>query len=94
MTTDIQHITRPGSTGCNEGQTQQSGIEFFQALQPEQAARLSRIRASLEHKGFSLHRVTAPQGTVGYLAIRWGLTRELRDINHVEDFAKSVGAAR
>lgn len=51
------------------------------------------LRAQLALKGCGLSRTDSADGPVRFYAIRWGLVRELRDLEAVHTFAELVGAA-
>lgn len=55
-----------------------------------QHKRFERLRALLALKGHELYK---PDGGGPYFVRRWGLTRDLQDLDAVEGFARQVGAA-
>ncbi len=51
------------------------------------------LRACLAEAGYTLVRSYRTDGTVGYVVGRWGLLRELADLDEVERFAHQAGGA-
>lgn len=51
------------------------------------------LRALLALTGYSLSRTAASDGRVCFYVTRWGLVRELRDIEAVRAFAQQLGAS-
>jgi hypothetical protein len=51
------------------------------------------LRAMLALKGYSLSRTHGDDGPVCFHVNRWGMVRELRDIEAVRAFAQQVGAS-
>jgi hypothetical protein len=51
------------------------------------------LRALLALKGHSLSRTHADDGPVRFHVNRWGMVRELRDVEAVRAFAQQVGAS-
>ncbi len=52
--------------------------------------RLATLQAELARRGYELKRTDSG----ALLIARWGLSRELRDVAAVEDFARQVGATQ
>lgn len=70
-----------------EGQGTADGADFAAAA--AQRKRFEGLRAALALRGHELHQLA--DGT--FLVRRWGLTRDLSDLDAVEAFARQVGAA-
>lgn len=49
------------------------------------------LRALLALKGFGLNRTRCDDGPVHFYVTRWGMVRELRDLEAVAAFAKQAG---
>lgn len=49
------------------------------------------LRARLALAGHTLSRTEATDGSCSYFVSRWGMVRELRDLQAVEAFAKQAG---
>lgn len=79
----------PGAeVGVGHGtQIKQQQADFATDLQTAERKRFERLRALLALKGHELL-VTAD----GFTVRRWGLTKELHDLDAVEEFARQVGA--
>lgn len=50
------------------------------------------LRAQLALLGHALSRTDASDGPSSYFVSRWGMVRELRDLDAVQRFARQVGA--
>jgi hypothetical protein len=53
----------------------------------------STLRACLARGGHALSRGDASDGARTYFVSRWGMVRELRTLDDVQNFADQVGAA-
>jgi hypothetical protein len=65
---------------------------YLVSEQPTDASkRFPTLRAHLALKGYCLHRTAAGDGPVYFYVTRWGMARELRDLEAVARFLKQVG---
>lgn len=58
---------------------------------PDQATRLETLRAQFALAGHTLDTSTRSDGTPCLVATRWGLTRELADLDEAQAFLRQIG---
>lgn len=85
-----------GSEGGAGGQREADGPDcaaHHQPAQPVDAKRLATLRATLALAGWTL--TDSPGNPHGaFIATRWAMARDLRDLDDVAAFARRVGAVR
>lgn len=85
----------PGLAGT-EGFREQASTDSSDCAHdtdPAQSKRLSTLRAELALAGWTL--TDSPENQHGqFIASRWGLARDLRDLDAAEAFCRQVGATK
>ena len=81
-----------GPDAANVGDPVQTETQWLIFKQPaDDGKRFATLRAHLALKGYSLSRTHGDDGPVCFYVNRWGMVRELRDIEAVRAFAVAVG---
>lgn len=83
-------VRTPGASRANAEDTREDNAQFTgqpSDRQTAQRAQFEHLRAALAQRGHELH-ATAD----GYTVRRWGLSKELNDLDEAEEFARAVGA--
>lgn len=88
-------MTAPNATGASRandcpGQDQTNDALIFGEQDADRKA-FQTLRARLALAGHTLSRTEATDGSCSYFVSRWGMVRELRDLQAVEAFAKKAG---
>jgi hypothetical protein len=60
----------------------------------EDAKAFSTLQARFAIAGHSLYRTAAPDGSIAYLATRWGMIRELAPLEDAERFLAQIGGSK
>lgn len=90
-------MTAPNATGASRadqcsGQDHTNGGRVHGDLDADRKA-FQTLRASLALEGHVLSRTDSTDGPCSYFVTRWGMVRELRDLDAVKCFAAQVGAS-
>ena len=87
-TSDTAHVASAGRIEVSD-----SRVELHFAKHAADDKSFATLRALLALSGHALSRASADAGPRRYHVSRWGMVRELRDIDAVLAFALQVGAA-
>lgn len=78
----------PGNVAVSDGTRPHCIIYQWPA---DASKRFATLRARLALKGYCLHRTAADDGPARFYVTRWGMARELCDLEAVAQFVNQVG---
>lgn len=90
-------MSAPNATGASRandcpGQDHTNVTSILGDLDADRKA-FQTLRARLALAGHALSRTDSSDGPCSYFVTRWGMVRELRDLDAVKRFAAQVGAS-
>ncbi|HPW29537.1 MAG TPA: hypothetical protein PLL01_09130 [Rhodoferax sp.] len=57
----------------------------------QDAKNFANLQALFALRGHALNRVVAPDGSTSYFAVRWGMSRHMKDLDAVQAFLEQLG---